>query len=203
MFIIGGFRLLMVVVDEILVLGLFIGVIDILVEVDIYEFCIMDGDGLGCMKEVGLFNIGGFGLFVMVVDEILGMCVGMVNILDDIGGVECVIVINGGLIVLLDKGGVYLKDVDFIDDDLLFENFFFIFLVSLVFKFVMVVVFFVFVSLKFVLVFRDFSLMMVFSFFFLVFCIWVSLCCFFFSFNIFIFFLIFCCFFCFVKVRVS
>lgn len=149
MFVIDGFRLLIESVDEVLVLGVFSGVIDILVEVGINEFGIMGGDGLGSVKEVRLFNIGGFGLlvfwvfivvidilvevgidefgitdgdrlscvegirlfsiggfglFVEVVDETL--CVGVINILGVFGDAECVIVINGGLIVSLDERDV-------------------------------------------------------------------------------------------------
>ena len=55
--------------DETPVLGLFIGVTDTLVEADIHELCTTDGDGLGCMKEVGLLNTGGLGSLVMAVDE--------------------------------------------------------------------------------------------------------------------------------------
>ena len=46
----------------------------------------------------------------------------MANTLDVTGGAECMTVINRGLIVLPDKGGMHLKDVDSTDDDSLSEN---------------------------------------------------------------------------------
>ena len=65
----------------------------------------------------------------------------MANTLDETGGAECVTVINGGLIVLPDKGGAHSKDVDSTDDDSLSEHPFSISSVSLASKSVMAAAF--------------------------------------------------------------
>lgn len=203
MFITGGLRPLTAVVDETPVLGLFIGVTDTLVEADIHELCTTDGDGLGCMKEVGLLNTGGLGSLAMAVDETPGTCAGMANTLDDTGGAECVTIINGGLVVLPDKGGAHSKDVGSTDDDLLSENPSSISSVSLASKSVMAATFLASASLKSASVFRDSSLMMAFSSSSSASHIRASSRCFLFSSNIFISSSILCCFSCSAKARAS
>ena len=157
----GGLRPLTVVVDETPVLGLFNGVSDTLVEAVIHELCTTDGDRLGYMKEVGVLNTGGLGSLAMALDETPG-CAGMANTLGVTSGAECVTVINRGLIVLPDKGGVHSKAVDSTDDDSS-ENHPSISSVSLAYKSVMAAAFLASASLKSASVFRDFSLMMAFS----------------------------------------
>ena len=82
MFTTGGLRLLTAVVDETLVLGLFNGVTDTLVEADIHELTLH-------YRWRRLLNTGGLGSLVMAVDETPGRCVGMANTLGVTGGAEC------------------------------------------------------------------------------------------------------------------
>ena len=155
MFVTGGLRPLATVVDETPVLGLFNGVTDTLVEADINEPCTADGDGLDCMKGVGLLNTDGLRSLAMAVEETPGRCAGVADILGAHGGAECVTVINGGLIVLPDKAGAHSNGVDSTDDDSLSDNPPSISSVSLASKSIMAAAFLASASLWSASVFRD------------------------------------------------